>query len=292
MKSTIKVLVTGALGQLASSIKLLADQGQTKGLDLVFKTEKELDITDFEAVEKEFKSSNYAYCVNCAGYTAVDKAETEKEIAHQVNVVGARNLAITCKENKVTLIHISTDFIFDGFQETPYVEDDIARPISVYGDTKYKGEQAIVNNTREYFILRTSWLYSEFGHNFMKTMIRLGNERKELSVVFDQVGTPTYALDLAKVIVHLIETENTEYGVYHYSNEGVASWYDFAKTIFDGSNITIDLKPIRSEVYPQPAQRPKFSVLDKSKIKNTFGIEIPHWKDSLQQALEAVNNLE
>ena len=288
----MKVLVTGASGQLGKSIKLLSDKGQTKGLDLVFRTAKELDITDVDAVEKEFKSSNYAYCINCAGYTAVDKAETEQEAAHQVNVVGARNLANACKAHKAVLIHISTDFIFDGFQETPYVEEDIARPISVYGDTKYKGEQAVSNVLEEYFILRTSWLYSEFGHNFMKTMIRLGNERSELSVVFDQVGTPTYALDLAKAIVHIISSQSKEYGVYHYSNEGVASWYDFAQAIFEGSNTTIDLKPIRSEAYPQPAQRPKFSVLDKSKIKNTLGIEIPHWKDSLRVALDAENKLE
>ena len=288
----MKVLVTGASGQLGKSIKLLSDKGQTKGLDLVFRTSKELDITDVDAVEREFKSSNYAYCINCAGYTAVDKAETEQEAAHQVNVVGARNLANACKAHKAVLIHISTDFIFDGFQETPYVEEDIARPISVYGDTKYKGEQAVSNILEEYFILRTSWLYSEFGHNFMKTMMRLGKEHKELSVVFDQVGTPTYALDLAKAIVHIISSQSKEYGVYHYSNEGVASWYDFAQAIFEGSNTTIDLKPIRSEAYPQPAQRPKFSVLDKSKIKNTLGIEIPHWKDSLRVALDAENKLE
>ncbi|MDC6367687.1 MULTISPECIES: dTDP-4-dehydrorhamnose reductase [Flavobacteriaceae] len=285
------VLVTGGSGQLASCIQLLAEKGLAKNLVFDFRSAKELDITNYQAVKEELKSKNYDYCINCAAYTAVDHAETHKELAHQVNVVGTKNLALGCKENNTILIHISTDFVFDGFQETPYTEEDIARPIGVYGDTKYKGERAIINMLEEHFILRTSWLYSEYGHNFMKTMIRLAHEREELSVVFDQIGTPTYALDLARVLVQIIHAESNNYGLYHYSNEGVASWYDFAQAIFEGSGINIDLKPIRSEAYPQPAQRPKFSVLDKSKIKNTFGIAIPHWKDSLQQALEAYSKL-
>lgn len=281
----MKILVTGASGQLGSTFKSLVSGGHTKDLDFVFKSSSELDITDFDEVRQELVSSDYAYCINCAAFTNVDKAEAENDLAYRVNVTGARNLAMNCNESKTVLIHISTDFVFDGFLNTPYLEEDIARPIGFYGDTKYKGERAIINNVEEHFIIRTSWLYSEFGHNFMKTMLKLGSERDELSVVYDQVGTPTYALDLAKVVLHIIKAHSIDYGVYNYSNEGVASWYDFAKAIFDNYKIDVDLKPILSTEYPMPAERPKFSVLDKSKIKNTFELEIPHWKDSLKIAI-------
>lgn len=287
----MKILVTGASGQLGSTFKSLVSQGQAKDLDFVFKSSSELDITDFDAVHEELVSSDYAYCINCAAFTNVDKAEADNDLAYQINVTGARNLALNCNESKTVLIHISTDFVFDGFLNTPYLEDDIARPIGFYGDTKYKGERAIINNLEEHFVIRTSWLYSEFGNNFMKTMLRLGAEKDELSVVYDQVGTPTYAEDLAKVALHIIKAHSIDYGVYNYSNEGVASWYDFAKAIFDGYKIDIDLKPILSEAYPTPAERPKFSVLDKTKIKNTFGLQIPHWKDSLAVALKAYSKI-
>lgn len=287
----MKILVTGASGQLGSTFKSLVSGGHTKDLDFVFKSSSELDITDFDEVRQELVSSDYAYCINCAAFTNVDKAEAENDLAYRVNVTGARNLAMNCNESKTVLIHISTDFVFDGFLNTPYLEEDIARPIGFYGDTKYKGERAIINNIEEHFIIRTSWLYSEYGHNFMKTMLKLGGEKDELSVVYDQVGTPTYALDLANVVLHIIKAHSIEYGVYNYSNEGVASWYDFAKAIFDNYKINIDLKPILSTEYPMPAERPKFSVLDKSKIKNTFGLEIPHWKDSLTVALKAYSKI-
>lgn len=287
----MKILVTGASGQLGSTFKSLVCGGHTKDLDFVFKSSSELDITDFDEVHAELVSSDYAYCINCAAFTNVDKAEAENDLAYRVNVTGARNLAMNCNESKTVLIHISTDFVFDGFLNTPYLEEDIARPIGFYGDTKYKGERAIINNVEEHFIIRTSWLYSEFGHNFMKTMLKLGAERNELSVVYDQVGTPTYALDLAKVVLHIIKAHSIDYGVYNYSNEGVASWYDFAKAIFDNYKINIDLKPILSTEYPMPAERPKFSVLNKSKIKNTFELEIPHWKDSLTVALKAYSKI-
>ncbi len=287
----MKILVTGASGQLGSTFKSLVSDGHTKDLDFVFKSSSDLDITDFDEVRAELVSSDYAYCINCAAFTNVDKAEAENDLAYRVNVTGARNLAMNCNESKTVLIHISTDFVFDGFLNTPYLEEDIARPIGFYGDTKYKGERAIINNIEEHFIIRTSWLYSEFGHNFMKTMLKLGSERDELSVVYDQIGTPTYALDLANVVLHIIKAHSIEYGVYNYSNEGVASWYDFAKAIFDDYKINIDLKPILSTEYPMPAERPKFSVLDKSKIKNTFGLQIPHWKDSLKVALKAYSKI-
>ncbi|WP_299488068.1 dTDP-4-dehydrorhamnose reductase [uncultured Allomuricauda sp.] len=287
----MKILVTGASGQLGSTFKSLVSEGKTADLDFIFKSSSELDITDFDAVNAELISSDYAYCINCAAYTNVDQAEEENDLAYRINVTGARNLAMNCNESSTVLIHISTDFVFDGFLNTPYIEEDIARPIGFYGDTKFKGERAIINNLEEYFILRTSWLYSEHGHNFMKTMLKLGAERDELSVVYDQIGTPTYALDLANVILHIIKAHSIEYGVYNYSNEGVGSWYDFAKEIFNQYKIDIDLKPIRSEEYPTPAERPKFSVLDKSKIKNTFGLQIPHWKDSLAVALKAYSKI-
>nr|WP_299074118.1 dTDP-4-dehydrorhamnose reductase [uncultured Allomuricauda sp.] len=287
----MKILVTGASGQLGSTFKSLVAEGGIKDLDFIFKSSSELDITDFDEVRAELVSSDYAYCINCAAFTNVDKAEADNDLAYSVNVTGARNLAMNCNESKTVLIHISTDFVFDGFLNTPYLEDDIARPIGFYGDTKYKGERAIINNLEEHFVIRTSWLYSEFGNNFMKTMLKLGAERDELSVVYDQVGTPTYALDLAKVVLHIIKAHSIDYGVYNYSNEGVASWYDFAKAIFEGYTIDIDLKPILSEAYPTPAERPKFSVLDKTKIKNTFGLQIPHWKDSLAVALKAYSKI-
>ena len=260
---------------------------EEKDLIFVFKSSSELDITDFASVHQELTTSEYAYCINCAAYTNVDGAENETDKARLVNISGARNLALTCKESGTVLIHISTDFVFDGYLNVPYREEDIARPIGFYGDTKYKGERAIINNLEEHFILRTSWLYSEHSQNFMKTMIRLGSERKELSVVYDQVGTPTYAKDLGQTILTIIKAHSIDYGVYHYSNEGVASWYDFAKAIFDGFSIKMELHPILSEEYPTPAERPKYSVLDKSKIKEVFKLEIPHWKESLKLALEA-----
>ena len=281
----MKILVTGASGQLGRTLEDIVQDEQ--GLTFVFKSSTELDITNFDAVHNELTSSDFAYCVNCAAFTNVDLAETDSDKASLVNITGARNLALNCKESGTVLVHISTDFVFDGYLNVPYHEEDIARPIGFYGDTKYKGERAIINNLEEYFILRTSWLYSERGNNFMKTMIRLGTEREELSVVYDQVGTPTYAKDLAKAILHIIKAHSIDYGVYHYSNDGVASWYDFAKAIFDGFGIDIKLHPILSEQYPTPAERPKYSVLDKSKIKRTFGLQVPHWKDSLQIALKA-----
>lgn len=281
----MKILVTGGSGQLGRTLKdVVANETD---LRVVFKSSNELDITDFDAVHEELTSADYAYCINCAAFTNVDLAETETDKAKLVNVTGARNLALNCKDSGTVLIHISTDFVFDGYLNVPYNEEDIARPIGFYGDTKYKGERAIINNLNEHFILRTSWLYSEHGNNFMKTMIRLGTERETLSVVYDQVGTPTYARDLAEAVLSIIKAHSIDYGVYNYSNEGVASWYDFAKAIFDGFGIDIALQPILSEKYPTPAERPKYSVLDKSKIKEAFNLEIPHWKDSLQVALKA-----
>jgi dTDP-4-dehydrorhamnose reductase len=282
----INVLVTGGNGQLASSVKDCINK--QVDISFIFTDVDQLDITDFKAVNTFFKNNNISYCVNCAAYTAVDNAESNNEIAEKINVLGAKNIALACKAYNAVLIHISTDFVFDGAQSNFYTEKDLVNPISVYGSTKLKGELAIAEVFKEYYIIRTSWLYSEHGNNFMKTMLRLGRERETLNVVVDQIGTPTYAMDLAKVILKIIREVKTDFGIYNFSNEGVASWYDFAKAIFDESKINVRLYPIKSEAYQTPAKRPKFSVLDKTKIKETLDIDIPYWKDSLKLAL---NNL-
>ncbi|GGG36668.1 dTDP-4-dehydrorhamnose reductase [Bizionia arctica] len=279
----INILITGGNGQLASCIKDL--EIKQSNLNVFYTDFPDLDITNIEVLETFFKKNSINYCINCAAYTAVDKAENDRENAKKVNELGAKNLAIVCQNYNSTLIHISTDFVFDGNQSSIYNEEDQPNPKSVYGETKLNGEIEIQKHLSKHFILRTSWLYSEHGNNFMKTMIRLSKEKEELSVVVDQIGTPTYAKDLALIIWQIINSNNTQYGVYHYSNEGVASWYDFAKAIFEEINSDIKLLPIKSVAYPTPAQRPPFSVLDKSKIKQALQIEIPYWRDSLRKAL-------
>ena len=279
------VLVTGSNGQLASCIKDLAKQYED--LDFIYTDYKELDICDLNQVNTFFKSNKKIdYCINCAAYTAVDKAESDVEKAFEINANGAKNLAIACSEFDAILIQISTDFVFDGEKNEPYTETDVAKPISVYGASKLQGEIEIKQTLETYFILRTSWLYSEHGVNFMKTMLRLAETRDEISVVSDQIGTPTYAGDLADVILKIISSKNTNFGLYHYSNEGVASWYDFAKTIFEASNLKIKLNAIKTEAYPTPAKRPFYSVMDKEKIKTSLGVETPHWRDGLVRAIK------
>ena len=281
------VLVTGSNGQLASCIKDLAKQYD--GLNFIYTDYKELDICDLNQVNTFFEShSKIHYCINCAAYTAVDKAETEVDKAFEINADGAKNLAIACREFDAILIQISTDFVFDGGKKEPYSETDVAKPIGVYGASKLQGEQEIIKILETYFILRTSWLYSEYGTNFMKTMLKLAETRDEISVVSDQIGTPTYAGDLADVILKIISSKNTNFGLYHYSNEGVASWYDFAKTIFEASHTQIKLNQIKTEAYPTPAKRPFYSVMDKVKIKSILGIETLNWSESLIKALKAI----
>lgn len=277
------VLVTGGKGQLGTCIKMVAKG--IKNLNFIYTDEDKLDITDITLVTDFFLKNKIDFCVNCAAYTAVDIAETNKDLAEKINVLGARNLAQVCKVNTAILIHISTDFVFDGMKSSLYTEKDIPNPLGVYGLTKLNGEMAIIETLNEHFIIRTSWLYSEHGNNFFKTMLRLGTEKSELSIVCDQIGTPTYAGDLAEVILHLIKQNIQEYGTYHYSNEGVASWYDFAVAIFDESNNDISISPIKTDCYPTPAKRPCFSVMDKCKIKNAMGLEIPYWRDSLKKCL-------
>lgn len=284
----INVLVTGSNGQLATCLKSL-EEGYNE-LNFIYTDYLDLDITKPKALRNFFKSySSIDYCINCAAYTAVDNAEKEEKLADQINSEGAGNLSQVCKENNTTLIHVSTDFVFDGKNNQPYVEEDLTNPLSVYGKTKLDGELVIRNNSSKYFIIRTSWLYSEHKKNFMKTMLELAKNKKELGIISDQIGTPTYALDLANTILNIVNSQNKEYGVYHYSNEGVASWYDFAKAIFEINNIEVKVKPIKTEAYPTPAKRPHYSVLDKTKIKNNFDVEIPYWRDSLIVALKKYN---
>lgn len=278
-----KVLVTGGKGQLGSCIKDIKQN--FSNLELVYMDLPDLDITNKEQLSKLFEEAKFSWCINCAAYTQVDKAETDKDLAYLVNERGAYYLASLCKEHNVKLIHISTDFVFNGKSAVPYGENDPTNPISVYGDSKLKGEDKVASIFEDYYIIRTSWLYSEFGHNFFKTMLNLAQTKNELNVIFDQIGTPTYAGDLAEFIFKIITLDNNNFGIYHFSNEGVASWYDFAKAIFDDSSIDIKVNAIKTKDYLTLAARPHFSVLDKTKSKATFQIEIPYWRDSLKKAL-------
>lgn len=282
------VLVTGANGQLGQSLQFIAEKYPQ--IDFVYCDSKALDITQKAGIESVFNKIKPDFCINTAAYTAVDKAETETEKAEAINVMGVKNLAEVCKEFKTQLIHVSTDFVFDGTKKTPYTEEDIPNPKSVYGQTKLDGEKAVQAILEDYFIIRTSWVYSQFGANFMKTMLRLGAERDSLSVVNDQIGTPTNAVDLAEALVQIVvfvsqHPTHKVSGIYNFSNEGSCSWFDFAKKIFENNTINIDLQPIPTSSYPTPAQRPKYSVLDKTKIKLVFGIAIKGWEERLSNCL-------
>jgi dTDP-4-dehydrorhamnose reductase len=277
-------IVTGGNGQLATCIKDI--ENDYSNLNIIYTDYLDLDICDLNQVKAFFSNNqNISYCINCAAYTAVDKAEVEVDKAYEINSKGAKNLALVCLENNVTLIQISTDFVFEGNKTIPYKEDEEMKPLNIYGETKLKGEEEVRDILSKYFILRTSWLYSEHGNNFMKTMLRLAETKDELSVVNDQIGTPTYARDLAKVILKIIASKSVVYGTYHYSNEGLASWYDFAKAIFHKSNIKVNLLPIYTADYPTAAKRPEYSVMDKTKVNRILGIETFFWKDSLDCAL-------
>ena len=280
----INVLVTGSNGQLASCIKDRAKQ--YKELHFIYTDYQELDVCNLKDVEEFFKTNQKIdYCINCAAYTEVDKAEKDVDKAFEINAQGAKNLALICNEQDTVLIHVSTDFVFDGNKTEPYTETDIPKPISVYGASKLQGEVEIQKTHKKHFIIRTSWLYSEHGTNFMKTMLRLAEIRDEISVVSDQTGTPTYAGDLADVLLKIISSKNTNFDLYHYSNEGVASWYDFAKAIFEASNLKIKVNAIKTESYSSLAKRPVYSVMDKTKIINTLKVTALNWQDSLRKTL-------
>ncbi len=275
------VFVTGASGQLGQALQSIAAQFP----DLVFRFTNSAvcDITDRVSVQHQFEMLRPDFCINAAAYTAVDKAESEPDKARLINVIGAQNLALACAAFNCKLIHISTDFVFDGLKTRPYLETDVTNPQSVYGASKRDGELAIATVLRQHFIVRTSWVYSDFGNNFKKTMLRLARERKSVSVVNDQIGTPTHALVLARALLAIIYSKSKAFGIYHFSGEGQTSWYGFAKEIFFHAGIEIELNPIPTESFPTPARRPAYSVLDKSKFKSTFDYEIQDWTAALNQ---------
>ncbi len=284
----MNILVTGCNGQLGTELRLQEDNHASHRF---YNTDiEELDITDQMAVDAFVAKNEIDGIVNCAAFTAVDKAESSKELCTALNTVAPAYLASAIARRGGWMIHISTDYVFDGTAHLPYQEDATPSPDSVYGSTKLAGELAVTKFCPRSLIIRTAWLYSPFGNNFVKTMMRLGKERKELGVVFDQIGSPTYAFDLAKTILHIIE-EGVRPGVYHYSNEGVISWYDFTKAIHRIAGIeSCKVSPIHTTDYPTPARRPPFSVLDKSKIKKTYSIEIPYWETSLNDCIERIRN--
>jgi dTDP-4-dehydrorhamnose reductase len=286
----INVLVTGAKGQLGSELKEI--QSLNNQVNFIFTDLDDLDITNFDEIKKFFSLKNIGFIINCAAYTAVDKAEEEFQKARLINVYGVSNLAEMSELYKIPIIHISTDYVFNGQTNVPIQEEFHENPQSVYGKTKYDGEEILAATTSNYIILRTSWLYSPYGNNFVKTMLKYGKEKQELKVVYDQVGSPTYAADLAQVIILIlsdyIQNGKIKKGIYHYSNEGVCSWYDFAIEIFEIAKINCKVEPILTKDYPTPALRPAYSVLDKEKIKKTFNISIPHWKKSLEKCIQKI----
>ncbi|GAC1304701.1 MAG: dTDP-4-dehydrorhamnose reductase [Mucilaginibacter sp.] len=281
-------IVFGASGQLGHCIQHLVEKNKIDGV--FFPSETEANILDNSALKRVFEAYKPAYIINCAAYTAVEKAEDEQEIALKVNKTGVENLSRFCDEYESVFIHISTDFVFNGDVSMPRNEDSETAPVNVYGQTKLDGERVIEALLQKYFIVRTGWLYSEYGNNFVKTMLNLGAERDELKVIADQAGTPTYAMDLAACLLLIIQSRSTAYGIYHYSNEGIASWYDFAKAIFESVKARVKVIPVRADEYVTKAKRPAYSVMDKSKIKTTFNMEIPYWRDSLITCIKKLKN--
>ena len=282
----MRILVTGSNGQLGNEIRELAKE--YPDFDFIYTDIGELDITNPEKVNEFFAANTPQAIINCAAYTAVDKAESDETTAYLINATAVENLAKSAADIGALMLHISTDYVFDGKSYLPYCETDKTNPQSAYGRTKLAGEEAVIQFASKAVIIRTSWLYSAFGNNFVKTMIKYGTEREGLNVVFDQVGTPTYAKDLAKAILDIIPFAMLKSGVdlFHYSNEGVASWYDFARLVIALSDIRCDIKPILTKEYPLPAPRPNFSVLNKSKIKETYNIGIPYWSDSVKDCIQ------
>ncbi|MEQ1798316.1 MAG: dTDP-4-dehydrorhamnose reductase [Lacibacter sp.] len=278
------VLVTGSNGQLGKELQVLAESYPQ--FRFVFASREDLKLHHYGLVENFFLATKPQYCINCAAYTAVDKAESEADMAMLVNGESVGNLAAVCKKYQTKLIHISTDYVFNGESEIPYRENDSTGPINIYGVSKLQGEQLCMKEDPDAIIIRTAWVYSSFGNNFVKTMMRLMNERNELNVVSDQVGSPTYAADLAMAILTIISSRKWQAGIYHYSNEGKISWYEFAAEIKNLVGSKSIVHPILTAEYPTPAKRPKFSLLNKEKIKTVYDIDIPDWKVSLKKCVE------
>ena len=289
------ILVTGAYGQLGNEVSILSTNYPE--YNFMFTDVDSLDITDKNELIDFVTGNDIRYIINCAAYTAVDKAEDDAELCEKINAAAVKNLGLAAAEAGAGIIHVSTDYVFDGTSCRPYTEDMPTKPCSVYGKTKLKGEKNLLKACPNAIIIRTAWLYSPFGNNFVKTMIKLGSERESLNVIFDQVGTPTYALDLADAILkamdQTIDTDHEKGGVYHFSNEGVCSWYDFTIKIHEIAGInTCKVNPIETKDYPTKAARPHYSVLNKTKIKQTFNITIPHWEASLKECIKELSEQE
>ncbi len=280
----MRLLITGCNGQLGNEMRVA--MMSHRDIEVFYTDVDTLDITNIEAVEKFVKDNAVDCIVNCAAYTAVDKAEDDEATARLVNVEAVRNIATVAQQNKVRVVHVSTDYVFDGNSCVPYTEDMPVCPTNVYGKTKLDGERALQEICPEAVIVRTAWLYSSFGNNFVKTMLRLGRERDELNVVFDQIGSPTYAADLAKAIVRIITSDKWVSGIFHFSNEGVCSWYDFTQMIHILAGVECNVHPIESTEYKVRTPRPHYSVLNKRKIRETYGIEVPYWIDSLKMCID------
>ncbi len=280
----MKLLITGSNGQLGNEIRVISlnyPQHQFFFTDVA-----ELDITDISAIQNFVSENKIDGIINCAAYTAVDKAEDDIELCYKINRDAVENLGKIAQKLSLKMIHVSTDYVFDGTNHIPYTEEMPVKPLGVYGKSKLEGEQVLQQSFTDAIIVRTSWLYSSFGNNFVKTMLKLGRERDELNVIFDQIGTPTYASDLADALLKIISSEKFIPGIYHFSNEGVCSWYDFTKTIHNITGIQCNVKPIESKDFPTKVTRPHYSVLNKAKVKSTYGIEIPHWEESLRKCIE------
>lgn len=281
------IVVTGSNGQLGMELREI--EGNYPLFKFVFLDKENGPVNDLQLFEKLFKKYKPSYFINCAAYTAVDKAEVEKDAAFEINGKSAGNLALLCSNYKTRFIHISTDYVFDGKRRTPLNENDMVSPINIYGESKLLGEILTQKNNSESIIIRTSWLYSSYGKNFVKTMISLMGERRELKIINDQVGSPTYASDLAEMIMHIINSEKWYPGIYHFSNNGIISWFDFAEEIKSYNGLNCTLIPIKTEQFPTAATRPAYSVMNKNKITQTFNIELSDWRSSLHKCLDKIN---
>ena len=281
----INLLVTGSSGQLGQCLKQLLLSATD--ISCYFAAREDLDITNSDELQRFFSEHNFDYCINTAAYTNVEKAESEQKEAFLINAEGAYSIAKACKKHNVVLLHISTDYVFDGMAKTPYQEQDPTNPLNVYGASKLKGEQHIVDTWNKHFIIRTSWLYSQYGHNFLNSMLQFAKQKKALTITTQQKGTPTNANELAQVLVTIIKTGNARYGVYHFSNQGEATWYDFAKAIFKATGEIDTVNLAKTEHYATFAKRPSYSVLNCNKLKDTLGITYRNWEDSLKQIINS-----
>jgi len=278
------ILITGSHGQLGNEMQQAA--ARFPAFNFLYTDVEDLDICDKAALTTFVKANKVNMIVNCAAYTAVDKAEDDVALCYKINSDAVRNIGEVASENNLKVVHVSTDYVFDGTNNLPYYEDQPVCPATVYGKSKLAGEQALLETCKQAVILRTAWLYSSFGNNFVKTMMKLGTDRDSLNVIFDQIGTPTYAADLADAILKVLSHETFVPGIYHFSDEGVCSWYDFTKTIHRIAGITCNVQPIETKDYPARTPRPHYSVLNKAKIKSTYGIVIPHWEESLVRCID------